>query len=781
MTKTVHFKTHSLLKNLVGKDLINDDSIAIIELIKNAYDAGSPSVLVRFTSPTPVPLGRRIIIADSGTGMSESDIVDKWLNIAYSEKKNGKLENGAFYAGNKGIGRFSCDRLGQKLDLITRKGKGGLLHLHVDWLAFEREDDKDLTIQKIDVKLSSIQDEIAKNICGVEIGQTGTVLVISELRDEWGREKLLALKQSMERFINPNQMFSANPFEILLDAPAQNRADIGQDYHLRVNGKIQNRVFSSLEFKATYIHARIEEDGSAITTELHHEGEPVFRLTEKNRRYPHLRNINVVIYFLNPYKKAFFKRQTGIRSIDFGSIFFFLNGFRIAPYGERGDDWLGLDSRKTQGVTRYLGNRDVVGRIEVFDNEDRFKPISSREGLKKTSSFVELKDVFFMDVFRKLERFVVDGLGWDSIPEAMKQSIRQDDGMDWHNTKEEYSESWDRKRQRIAFEIVSLIGASRDDVVHFWFNPSLLEGLHQKRGEEVRALIKLVEEYSPAGIEPDLSKNLSLIKEAIERARLDAQEAKTEASQLRVILNEQKNEIKTLKSQAEIYKGETLFLKSVSSLDVKNLIGFHHQILLDATILNNYATKAMRAAKKDVSGKAVIKNLEEVIFANMRIMAVAQYATKAGFKASASKEETDIPSFIEQYVLNVATGYVASGLNVKVENNVVTPFKMKISRIELSIVIDNIISNSVKALARALRVVMEIDKNDVTVRFLDDGSGLDKSIQDISQIFEIGVTTTSGSGIGLYHARQIIEKLGGRLNAFEISPHGFEIRLELTR
>jgi len=64
-----------------------------------------------------------------------------------------------------------------------------------------------------------------------------------------------------------------------------------------------------------------------------------------------------------------------VRSIDFGSIFLFLNGFRIAPYGDRGDDWLGIDVRKGQGSARYLGSRDLIGRIEVFDDEQLFKPI----------------------------------------------------------------------------------------------------------------------------------------------------------------------------------------------------------------------------------------------------------------------------------------------------------------------------------------------------------------------------------------------------------------------
>ena len=123
MTKSYYFKTNTLLKNLVGKDLINDDNIAIVELVKNSYDAGSPTVEVVFeklTEEGSTNSGSRILIRDVGAGMTLADIQDKWLNIAYSEKKKIAQENGAYYAGNKGIGRFSCDRLGVASRTIIR-------------------------------------------------------------------------------------------------------------------------------------------------------------------------------------------------------------------------------------------------------------------------------------------------------------------------------------------------------------------------------------------------------------------------------------------------------------------------------------------------------------------------------------------------------------------------------------------------------------------------------------------------------------------------------------
>src|ERR1700678_4499314 len=154
MQKTLHFKTNTLLKNLVGKDLINDDTIAVVELVKNAHDAKSPSVLIRFEgfdTESVTTSDSRLIILDKGSGMDGTDIEDKWLNIAYSEKKLTTPDDGVYFAGNKGIGRFSCDRLGEQLDLLTRRNREHLYHLKIKWPDFEIEGKKDLTIQQIDV------------------------------------------------------------------------------------------------------------------------------------------------------------------------------------------------------------------------------------------------------------------------------------------------------------------------------------------------------------------------------------------------------------------------------------------------------------------------------------------------------------------------------------------------------------------------------------------------------------------------------------------------------
>lgn len=784
--ETIHFKTNTLLKNLVGKDLINDDNIAVIELVKNSYDAGSENVLIRFSQFSDKQVSTessQIVILDEGSGMSVEDIKDKWLNIAFSEKKSLKQEVGAYLAGNKGIGRFSCDRLGKQLDLLTRKEDGELLHLQIQWSDFEVENAKDLTIQEINLYLYVIEDDKAATLVGIPRFPThGTALVISKLRSEWNVERLRELKTALEKFLNPNQLFSRDRFIINLSVPDFEKLDKTKNYFDRINGEVQNQIFQKLKFNTTYIETKVSDDNQIITVDLYHEGRKVFHLVERNLSYPLLRGVYIIIYYLNSYKKAYFKKQTGVRSVDFGSVFLFLNGFRIAPYGDRGNDWLGLDIRQGQGRTRFLGSRDIVGRIEVNSSEEYFQPISSREGLKKTPAFNQLCENFFLDILRKLEKFVVEGLDWDSVPEPIRREISKDEGLDWENTAESYSESWERKKQRIVLSIMSLVATSPKRIIQFWFNPLLLEEVYENKQEEVKKLLADIEGIGAEKVDVNLAKGISRLKILIADKEEEARGAKLLAADLRVEIVKQEEKISQLEKETETYRSQTLFLQQVTSLNVKQLLEYHHQINLDVTIANNYIAKAIKAVQSIDNSTIILEHLQKASFVNKRIAAIAQYAVKANFRAGVKKELTDIPAYIEQYLLRVAKEFNAADLKLEIVNGVQELFEIKASRVELSILIDNLISNANKA--GATKLIVNISKktfNTLIISFIDNGRGLSKEIPNVDAMFEMGVTTTGGSGLGLYHAKRIVQDMGGKIAAIPLKNNGMEIQIEVTR
>lgn len=113
MSEKVYFKTSSHIKTIVGKELIDSDEVAIFELVKNSIDAEAKNILVVFEFKGE---SNSIWVIDDGKGMSKKDILNKWLFLGFSAKRDGTEDiNKKVYAGNKGVGRFSCDCLGSDL------------------------------------------------------------------------------------------------------------------------------------------------------------------------------------------------------------------------------------------------------------------------------------------------------------------------------------------------------------------------------------------------------------------------------------------------------------------------------------------------------------------------------------------------------------------------------------------------------------------------------------------------------------------------------------------
>src|ERR1035437_3550438 len=200
------FRISSALKTIIGRELITDDFVAVFELVKNAFDAHAQNVEIRFEGlVTDEP---KIIIKDDGKGMTGDDIDNKWLFVAYSAKLEGvednasgmpkdyrdKISTDRTFAGAKGVGRFSCDRLGRYLNLFTRaKASGPCEHLRIDWQEFEQDSSKEF----IDVAME--RDSETKAPYGLV---SGTVLEISGLREKWDREQLKRLRDSLRKLIN---------------------------------------------------------------------------------------------------------------------------------------------------------------------------------------------------------------------------------------------------------------------------------------------------------------------------------------------------------------------------------------------------------------------------------------------------------------------------------------------------------------------------------------------------------------------------------------------------
>ena len=216
------FKISTRLKDLIGRDLITNDSVAVFELVKNSFDAHAKVVRIRFEEDL-------IVIADDGKGMSQDDIRDKWLFVAYSAKREG-IEDKDYrdkiaspsraFAGAKGVGRFSCDRLGSRLKLSSKAAGEPVQTLGIDWTRYEKDAKQEFGEVPVDYSEVSDSSELALQ----PNGNTGTVLEIKGLRSKWDRGKIRDLKRELTKLINPFATGTSR-FQIEVIAPAERAAD----------------------------------------------------------------------------------------------------------------------------------------------------------------------------------------------------------------------------------------------------------------------------------------------------------------------------------------------------------------------------------------------------------------------------------------------------------------------------------------------------------------------------------------------------------------------------
>lgn len=835
----LYFKTNVQLKSIIGKDLINDDNIAILELVKNSFDADAKRVNVTYVNlkanddketSSFTENTSRLLIQDDGLGMDLRDIRDKWLNIAYSEKKTNKTQHNRRMAGAKGVGRFSCDRLGEYLNLYSKsKNKKEYIKLTIDWKLFEIEDNQK-EIQSIPLKYEYLNEHEINDL-GINSFNNGVLLEIIKLRSSWAyplinknkeivgwdTEKFVELKKYLEKLINPNQAFQDDDFGIYINAPEFVSENDEKKEHEKFIGPVENRIFDKLDFKSTSIESRTQEDGKIVYTELKDKGQTIFWIKEKNPYYPAIKNVNVFIYYLNPYAKAFFTKQTGIQSVNYGSIFLFINGFRISPYGEVGNDWLGLDQRKAQKTKSFLGLRDIVGQIEILDEENDFQIISSREGIVKNDNFKNLtnserNDSFYYKAHRRLERYVVEGLNWDSSvydnrdPQFKEIEKKIISGKAKENELV-FREDDKTKGERTYSAIHSIISAKVNEVIELYINENLItRKIEEERNKSEQEFQQLIKDFENKKIDSDMlnrilqrkaEQNADLEKQLKEFSKYSTNEATSKAilelenykdtieeqSKLIRTLQDQLNNLKNQRESAEstakryrdkaekaelglnIEKEKNLYLLATRRTLSPDADGLIHTIKINNIEVRDGIDNIIDdLTEEDFDLQNIIERLGHLKINAERSLKMAEFATRADLKENIEKKDIDIVSYIIEYITIYAESF-SDNISFEFERDQAYLNK-NISVLNLSIIIDNLISNSTKWGATKIHLTFKnTNPKQLELIFSDNGTGLAKKFEnDPNVIFDLSVreippTSMGGSGIGLYYTKSLLNDM----------------------
>ncbi len=732
----LNFKVSSELKSILGRDLIVNDYIAILELVKNSYDAYATLVEIRFEDD-------KIVISDNGKGMSLTDIKEKWLFVGFSAKRDGTedVKRASFrnninrnYAGAKGIGRLSCDRLSRVLTMTTKSVDSLVAEqLNVKWSLFDEDQRQEM--ETISIPHKSLLDENVKFAGG---SAHGTTLVLSNLYEEWDREKILNLRKFLEKMINPFQS-SSDEFHIMVNAEREQEEDSRIEEYLRVNGEIRNSISAILDIKTTKIDSEIRN--GVIHTRLEDRGILMYEI-EEDCKYEHLNHATVSMYYLNRAAKYNFSLRMGMQPVNYGSIFLFRNGIRVLPYGEPNDDSWNLDKRLQQGYNRFLGTRELFGRVDVeTENIEDFKEVSSRDGgLINTPSAKELSD-YFNSIHRRLERYVAGVLWGDNfLQKEYFQNVE-----DAKAVKEQLKEQ--ERDSTSAIHLYTNIGSKVDFM-------QLIKSLVNEKDVRVISYNKELADIVADVDSTDLIK-IGLIND-LERivAASNDKYQQEELDKLRASLNELNERRKETERALRAQQEKNRYLSAVrnTSKEVEDML---HVIAIASDGLDKILKVLIPTIRNgEGSNSYVLERLNRMKLYSDRITQLTKLITKADIKDLRQSTIANIVSYTMEYLKKFN-----GSMYITFDNQIRTTILKKLSLLDLSVVLDNLISNSSKAEAKQIHVTFRNEDTRIIIDFSDDGTGVDMEMYNPEDLFEEGVTNRSGgSGIGLSTIKRTMKK-----------------------
>lgn len=353
------FEASAYLQALIGRELFRNQDFALVELVKNAYDARARRVTIAIQPPGSREPGE-ITVSDDGGGMSERDFERLFMFAGYSERPGQVLRAKRVPTGEKGIGRFATDRLGSRLEIATKtKSDAVALTASVDWNEF-----RDRKKRFSDVKLKVQRQAVA----ALPSDKSGTVLKIRGLREPWTRGQVISLRAELSKLLNP--LSPPKDFVIELRAPG-----------IEGPGQVVVRGPVEPDFQLTF---KVLGDGSVART-LRATGGAKTKAAAvvpssavESKRLTGLESS--FLYFL--------KRPTKTRAGDLApGVRIYRDGFRVEPFGSEAADWLGVAEKRAKRAghahvvpsrlfgfvsisrKRHPGLQDTTGREALLDND----------------------------------------------------------------------------------------------------------------------------------------------------------------------------------------------------------------------------------------------------------------------------------------------------------------------------------------------------------------------------------------------------------------------------
>ena len=395
---------------LIGRELITDRITALFELVKNCYDANATRVDVVFenvsydnavvddtTKEVRVNPGSKIVIEDNGYGMSFEDIRDEWMVIGTASKRTSPFSPRPFgrrCVGEKGIGRFAVDKLGDKVNIVTKKEEDDRwLNVEIDWNSYFNEVSPDEREHiRLFTDIENKYDYLDRNEGS---GVSGTKLIVSSVREFWSKDDISRFYKEANKIVSPYTLLNP-PFKIYITA--------------REYGWVEKPVepdkidFATEEAEITY------RDGIQETLYFDKDKGCIAKKDGPLRIFG---GISLkIFYFDENARRNYYRKYKDVNNrID--GIKIYRDGIIATPFAEaeanpdRKRDILGIDKRLWQDIFNRISTREIIGILDITkDGNPKIIDATNRQDFIDNREYRELKE-FILEQLRAFEELKI--------------------------------------------------------------------------------------------------------------------------------------------------------------------------------------------------------------------------------------------------------------------------------------------------------------------------------------------------------------------------------------
>ena len=777
-----HFDVHASVVYQLGEELITDTTQALVELVKNSYDADATYCKVNIITGSQPPPETEfldsngwIVVEDDGSGMNKADIKRGWLTISDSAKRQFKRQRlttgkGRTPLGDKGLGRLGAQRLGQHLEMFTRKKDSDGFHLTVKWEEFAKYE------RLSEVPISFGSDGAAR--------PTGTKLIISTLvnAEAWRGDALEELQRRLSQLISPYQEVRDFQVYAIADGKTLDLAEISAKLRnaaqlaytmsfdgelFKVGGKAKFSYFRPQKETDRALFADlIEKDGGAGFVEYLHSQTGwkrfsvdrsssakwflEFGFSKELEAYSEMERVDGVVANPGEFKgevDSFNLAAGGVQGVfdsaaelkkvvaRFSGIRVYRDGFgvRVNP------DWLNLAAQWTGGGSWYgLRPQNTLGYVAISArHNDTLRETTDREGFKETPHY--------LNFYELLQSFVVFA--------ADAQEFFRRSWSDYRklHQKIDASVASDSTAESVAQDIAEALSRSAS------YRTSL-RTVSEKLNRSVESTQRHLAELSRGGKPTHIRNDLERLRDTIKEASSIVKEVETYLEELRAVEKKAQvvtEQIRTLREQIEqVY--ETIGMGMTAEALTHELENIATQLAERTQDIGNYARSQVRDSRI-IAYVAHVKT------------AIAEFRRQLTFLAPSLKyvrdqrEEIEATAFVKELVQYYTKRFVGTSIVVESHSRSRTPFRISINRGKLIQIFDNVLLNSeywlkddLKA-RRTNRGVISIETDRPFIRVSDNGRGVDPLLED--SVFEAFVSAKGrgkGRGLGLYIVQQLL-------------------------